>query len=86
MCKAECKDRLRVRMSDASGDLRFEAFEIVNSPACREIEATLRDYLVGRSLEDVDLGYLRGLTCPEDGEPALAVLQEVEKCKRLFGR
>ena len=80
----KCKDKLRLRLSDESSILRFEAFEIVGAPQCREIEATLREYLVGRSLAEVDLDYLRGLTCPADGECVLAVIREVQKYQHLF--
>ena len=86
MRREDCQDRLRIRLSDRSGDLRFEAFEIVNAPECREIEAALRCYLVGRPLAEVDLDYLRELRCPANGECARAVIDEVQKCQRLFGR
>lgn len=84
-CSTErCKDKLRIRLSDDSGALRFEAIEIVAAPQCRDIEATLREYLVGRSLADVDLDYMQGLQCAADGECMRAVIREVENYQRLF--
>ena len=81
----ECHDRLRFRLSDDSGVLRFEEFAIVDGPDCGDMQRALREYLVGRSLAHVDLDYLRGLNCSGDGECLLgAVIREVEKCQHLF--
>ena len=86
MCAEDCRNRLRIRLSDDNGVLRFEEFEIVGAPECQDIAATLREYLVGRTLPETDLDYLRRLRCPADGGRARAVIEEVEKCQRLFDR
>ena len=79
-------DRLRFRLSDKSGVLRFVEFEIVNASRCRGMEETLREYLLGRALADVDVSYLRGLTCVGNGECMHAVIREVQKYQYLFVR
>ena len=81
-----CRDRIRFRLSDDSGSLCFETFEIVNSPECYEFEAALREYLVGRPLATVDVSYLRSLNCTAECECVSAVVREVEVHQRMFGR
>lgn len=80
----ECRDRLRFRLNDASGVLRFEEFEIVGAPACSNLETMLRDYLVGRPLAEVDLEYLRELRCTGRCECIPTVIGEVRKHQSLF--
>lgn len=79
-------DRLRFRLNDDDGLLRFVDFEILSALRCRGIEETLREYLVGRSLADVDLSCLRRLICPGHGECVEAVIREVQKHQHLFVR
>ena len=86
MCTDDCRDRLRFRLSDDSGVLRFMEFAILNAPTCQDMEETLRDYLVGRALADVDLNCLRQLTCTGDGECMQTVIREVQKHQHLFVR
>ena len=86
MCAAECSDRLRFRLSDNSGVLRFEEFAIVDALDCRDMQHTLREYLVGRSLADVDLDFLRGLKCPADCECLRALIGTIQKHQHLFAR
>ena len=84
MCASKCSDRLRFRMSDDSGVLRIEEFAIQNAAECQGMEHTLREYLVGRPLGDVDLEYLQRLRCPADGKRLRAMIEEVQKYQRLF--
>jgi hypothetical protein len=84
MSPKDCRDKLRFRLSDASGVLRFAEFEILDDGECYDMKATLRDYLVGRALADVDLDFLRGLTCAGGGACLEAVISEVQKCQCLF--
>ena len=84
MCAEGCSDRLRCWLSDESGVLRFKELEILDAPECREVEAALREYLVGRALANVDLDYLRRLSCTGNGECLQAVVREVQKYQVLF--
>ena len=86
MYAENCRDKLRFRLNDGSGSLRFMEFEIRNAPTCQDVEKTLREYLVGRALAEVDLDYLRKLTCTGNGECMQAVIREVQKCQHLFVR
>lgn len=86
MSAKDCHDKLRFRLNDDTGVLRFMEFEILNTPACQDMEKTLREYLVGRALADVDLEYLRSLTCTGKGECMQTVIREVQKYQHLFGR
>lgn len=86
MFSESCHDNLRFRLNDDDGLLRFVEFEILNASRCRGMEETLREYMVGRALADVDLDYLRKLTCKGDGECTQAVIREVEKHQHLFVR
>lgn len=81
-----CHDRLRFRLNDNDGLLRFVEFEILNASRCRGIEVTLREYFLGRALADVDLDYLRKLACAGSGECMQAVIRKVEKHRHLFAR
>ena len=86
MLSDQCRDRLRFRLNDDSGVLRFMDFEILNPSKCQNVEENLRRYLIGRALADVDLDYLRELTCTGSGECMQLVIREVEKHQRLFAR
>ena len=86
MSTKDCHDKLRFRLNDDSGVLRFMEFEILNTPACQDMEKTLREYLVGRALTDVDLEYLRNLACTGNGTCMQAVIREVQQYQYLFIR
>ena len=86
MCTEDCRDRLRFRLNDDSGVLRFMEFEIRSAPTCQDMEKTLREYLVGRALADVDLEYLRAPACTGNGECMQAAIREVQKHQHLFVR
>ena len=86
MSGEQCHDRLRFQLSDESGVLRFVEFEIVNASRCRGMEETLRQYLLGRALADVDLRYLQGLACGGNGECIQALIREMQKYQYLFVR
>ena len=79
-------DRLRLRLNDDDGVLRFVDFEILDASRCRGTERLLQEYFVGRALADVDFDYLRGLICEGNGECIHAVIREVNKHLCLFVR
>jgi len=84
MSAGECSDKIRFSLSDESGVLCFEAFAITDVPKCRDMEQELRAYLVGRPLSEVDIGYLRSLTCDGDGVCMRAVIRAIEEYQQLF--
>jgi hypothetical protein len=58
-----CADRIRYTLSDATGKLAFSSFAFVGDGACPTAEETLRTYLVGRPLANVDLKIVEQLSC-----------------------
>jgi len=67
MTPDQCLDKLQFTLSDESGVLRFKSFDIADAPECWQIAKTLRQYLVGRALDDVDVDYIRSLSCSGSG-------------------
>lgn len=61
MTKDQCRDRVRCGLSDTTGVLRFENFDIADAPDCADTAATLREYLVGRALAETDPERIREL-------------------------
>lgn len=81
----DCRDRIHFSLSDASGALRFESFEIVDAPECEQFEKDVRAVLLGRSLHDVQPEDFRGLSCPSDIYWTRALTELLEEHKTLFG-
>jgi hypothetical protein len=50
------------------------------------MEETLRQYLLGRALADVDLRYLQALACGGNGDCMQALIREMQKYQYLFDR
>ena len=86
MYSKECRNKIRYSLSDASGVLRFTAFNIVDAPECGDIQEMLRQHLVGRPLADVDLDDIRGLRCKGDGECIRTVIRVIEESQHMFVR
>ena len=86
MLPSKCYDNIRFSLSDDSGVLRIEALEIIDATECRNFEQELHDYLIGRPLAEVDLGYLGSLTCDGNGacDCLWAVIQKMEKHQQRF--
>ncbi len=86
MTESECRERIRCTMSDKSGVLRFENFEIVDTPEAAETAEKIRDYLVGRALADVEAGRIREMG--RDGHLLCAhvVAQLVTESQAVFVR
>jgi len=80
----ECWHRLRAALSDRTGMLRFENFDIVNAPDSAETAATLRHYLVGRALAEKNPAYIRKLGSVTEPVCARPVVQLVRKSQRRF--
>jgi len=84
MSPEDCYDRIRCSLSDEGGPPRFTSFEIVGMPECRGMEWLLQEYLVGRPLADLDVAFLRGLTCEGSAECMHAVVRLVHEYQDLF--
>ena len=83
MAYGDCRDNVRFTLSDDSGQLRFESFEIVDTSEC-QLTGVLQEYLVGRPLAKVDLDYLRSWRCTANGECLQAVIRMVCEYQAMF--
>jgi len=82
----ECYDSVRFSLSDLSGRMQFESFNITDMPECRRTASNIRNYLLHRPLGEVDVGRIRSME--RDGRcPCVAqVIWVVREQQRLFGR
>ena len=74
----DCRNKVRFVLSDKTGTLRFTDFDIVNAPECGEVAGPLKEYLLGRPLTGIDLGYIRQLTCPGNGQCIRDIVDVIE--------
>ncbi len=74
----DCRDKVRFVLSDKTGALRFTDFEIVNAPECNGVARTLREYLLGQPLAELDLGYIREMTCTGNGQCIRDIVSVIE--------
>jgi len=82
----ECYDSIRFSLSDLSGRMQFESFDITDMPDCRRAAASIRDYLLHRSLGEVDIERIRSME-GDGGCPCVAqIVRVVREQQRLFGR
>jgi len=80
----DCYGNIRFVLSDRSGQMCFESFDIADTPECRDVIARLSEYLVHRPLGQVDVRRIQSMrraatdTCIPD------VVRTVGELKRLF--
>jgi hypothetical protein len=63
----DCRDRVRLSVSDETGVMRVKRFNIAGAPECGEFADRLREMLLGRPLHDIDPDEIRGMSCRGDG-------------------
>ena len=80
----DCRDQVRYCLSDRTGELRFEAFEIVVAPECPHVEEVVRELLLGSPLAHVDVGEIRETSCRHCEQYILAVADTVAECQAMF--
>lgn len=86
MCaRKQCYDSIRFSLSDLSGQMRFEMFDIVDVPECQDVAARLRKYLVRRPLAQVDVQRIRSIECDDNCTCLAEVARVVRQQQRLFG-
>jgi hypothetical protein len=84
MAGNDCLDKIRFKMSDVSGQMRFVSFEISQSaPRCDFLE-DLRAYLLNRPLREVDLAHLENSACTGSGHCLPAVKKAITEYQNLF--
>jgi len=80
----DCRNKVRFALSDSTGALRFTDFDIVDAPECSQIAGTLKEYLLGRPLADLDLDHIRGLTCPGNGQCFRDIVGVIDDCRAIL--
>ena len=85
MTEDECRRKVRCAMSDRTGVLRFESFDIVDAPACAGTAQSIGRYLVGRALAEVDIARIREMGRDGDTVCARVVSQMVAESQAAFG-
>ena len=74
----DCRNKVRFALSDSTGALRFTDFDIVDAPECSQVKGTLKEYLLGRPLAELDLGYIRQMTCDGNGQCFRDIVSAIE--------
>jgi len=85
MTEDECRSKVRCAMSDRSGVLRFESFDIVDAPERAGTAQTIHRYLVGRALAEADTERIREMGRDGDVLCARVVAQLVAESQAVFG-
>ena len=86
MTTDECRDKIRFSLSDKSGTLRFEAFDIVDAPDCQGLADAVRRTILGRPLSDIDVGKLPKVFCRGKGQCMLAIADIITEAQSFFVR
>ena len=79
-----CDDNVRFALSDDTGELRFTAFDIVNTPECAKLVEELRAKLLGRCLAQIDVAEIQRTSCPANGQCMQSIVRTITECQDLF--
>jgi hypothetical protein len=67
-------------LSDENSYLNFKTFDIVNTPECGDLAKELREYLLNRPLNEIDIDFVRSRKCSHKKgfcvRPIAAVIEE----------
>ena len=80
----DCYDKVRFTLSDATGDLRFTAFDIINAPECTGLAEELRAKLLDRRLADIDVGEIQRMSCPGNGQCMTTIVRIITDYQDRF--
>ena len=80
-----CYDNIRFALSDRTGRIAFESFDIVDMPECHDLAARLRQYLVHRPLAQVDVKRIRSMRGAVTAMCISDVARALDELKYLFG-
>ncbi|MBW2264228.1 MAG: hypothetical protein JRG91_19865 [Deltaproteobacteria bacterium] len=84
MNPSECVDRIRFVLSDRTGVLRVEDFDIVDAPQCSALAEALKTHLVGRPVAEIDLDHIRSLRCSGDAACMRAIVDAIVEYHEMF--
>ena len=85
MTEEQCRDRIRCALSDRSGVLRFESFDIVDAPECEDVSYSVREYVIGRALAEVNVDHVRDLVGAEHPLCARTLAGLLAESQEMFG-
>ena len=80
----ECYDKVRVALSDETGELRFTDFDIINAPECGKLAEELRSKLLGQQLADIDVVEIQKMSCPGNGQCMEAIVNIIAEYQDRF--
>ena len=80
----ECVDKVRFSLSDKTGVLRIDDFDIVDAPQCTTFAEKLKRYLIGRPVAEIDVDYIRSLGCSGDGQCMRTIVDVIAEYHELF--
>jgi hypothetical protein len=79
----DCYERIRYTMNDDTGELRFTSFRILGGAECREVERTLKEYLLSRPLRDLEASRIKRMECPRGRQCIETMAQTVAELQSL---
>ena len=84
MTADECRDRIRYSLSDVSGTLRIESFDIADAPDCQNIADEVRSVILGRPIANIDVAELLRIFCPGKRLCVCAIVDAIGEEQALF--
>jgi len=88
MSEGQCDNKIRYSLSDRSGVLRFEAFDIVDGgePSCKKVADEICAKIIGRPLADVDVSEIEKIPCSGGAECVKSLANVIRECQGMFIR
>lgn len=80
----DCKDKVRFSISDSTGVLRLESFELVDMPMCQETAELIRTLILNKPLSEVDIDRLREIPCAHNRECVQVIAALLNEYKTAF--
>jgi hypothetical protein len=83
MSLMDCRDKVRLSVSDETGVMRVKHFNIIDAPECRDFADSLKEILLGRPLGEIDADEIRKMPCSGNGLCGRVVADIVEQYQSL---
>ena len=80
----DCYDKVRFKLSDETGDLRFTSFEIINSPECARQVEEIRAKLLGQRLADINTAEILRISCSGNGQCTKTIVNIITEYQDRF--
>lgn len=88
MSEGQCDNKIRYSLSDRSGVLRFEAFDIVDDGelGCKQVAERICAMIIGRPLAEVDVSAIEKIPCSGGAECVKSLANVIRECQGMFTR